>query len=390
MLLVRKLLSLSCLVLLCISCKQGNNSFLNETIIIDYTYNPKIPIVFSMFSDSIIYLPLKGVGDYSGIIGEVKYYKDEYYLTDSNTGTSIFVFDNNGDLKRKIGSKGRGPGEHNSLTDFVIDTINNFVDIYDNARRIINCFDLKTGKLRQSLNTGIIGRDLEILESGKFIIYSDDINVIDNKEIKPGILLLNSDGKFIKNIYELEKEVLKTRVTPLNYFSRNNKNEIYFCDIVSFSINKITDEKITKRLIIKPLLEINESQDMGTTINYGIIQFAVTEGKLYCIISNIKNGQHSFITDLNGNKVFSGPGPIDDISGLINFPSTISSDGNYGFIFGQKIATPGQFEEQRKLVSNTFDLEIKANKNYRFIEVIDQDMVSCVLKISTGTSRIKR
>ena len=65
-----------------------------------------------------------------GYISKVVSFRSEYYLLD-RVQKCLFVFDENGHYKRRIGTVGAGPGEYVHLTDFTIDKENGRVVTLD-------------------------------------------------------------------------------------------------------------------------------------------------------------------------------------------------------------------------------------------------------------------
>lgn len=53
-------------------------------------------------------------------IDKVKYFNNNYYVLDKKT-SNLLVFDKEGDYIKKIGERGKGPGEYKKITDFEID-----------------------------------------------------------------------------------------------------------------------------------------------------------------------------------------------------------------------------------------------------------------------------
>ncbi len=67
-------------------------------------------------------------------ISQFKIYNDKIYILDSASANALFVFSMKGKFIRKIGSKGKGPGEYLQPWDFVIDEETNSIILY--ARKL--------------------------------------------------------------------------------------------------------------------------------------------------------------------------------------------------------------------------------------------------------------
>lgn len=90
-------------------------------------------INFKDFINNISILQLKNIDDVDIInsIDKIKFYNNNYFVLDRKK-SNLFVFDEDGNLKNKIGVKGNGPGEVNSIVDFDIDKKNNEIIVVDN------------------------------------------------------------------------------------------------------------------------------------------------------------------------------------------------------------------------------------------------------------------
>lgn len=345
---------------------------------IDYQFNAKELIKYSDFCDSVIYLPLYGIGEFNGSFDNLKIHNNLIYATERGTGNCVFVFSMKGMLVNKIGAKGRGPGEFNTVTDFVINDRTKTIDIYDNAKRAILSFDIENGNFKKSIDIGLIGRAIELLGSGKYVIYSDDINIIHSEKINPGILLLSKNGDFEKNIYEFDAEMIRQTIAPLNYFSTCKPNEIWFCDLINGSLNKLHGEVVTEKIEIKTIHSPVKNQDEN---NQGIISFVVSGDYLICLIKTSESG-HCILVNISDKSVQSGLFLVDNLSGLLNGPYFLTGDGTSGIIFKQDVYFPEAYQSWRKDMKNFNGGIIEENPKYKDIEKIRAEDVTALLKIA--------
>ena len=72
-----------------------------------------------------------------GNINTIQVFDGYIYLLDSYKTKRLFVFDMEGKFIRKIGEIGSGPGEYSMVTDFTLDTDNNFIYLRDQENRLL-------------------------------------------------------------------------------------------------------------------------------------------------------------------------------------------------------------------------------------------------------------
>lgn len=103
-------------------------------------------LYFSSLFKSIRALPLSINKD--AIIGNVEkliVHNELFLVLDRYKAKSLFVFNKNGQVIRKIGQIGGGPGEYHSIVDFTIDKENDIVYILDEKSQRISWFSITTG-----------------------------------------------------------------------------------------------------------------------------------------------------------------------------------------------------------------------------------------------------
>ena len=149
-------------------------------------------------------------------VDEFLLHKDKYYVVRS--GNDLFVFDQDGSFKNKIGSKGNGQMEFTHFNSFFIS--GNIACIYDAMSKKIISYELNG----QYLNT-ISLKDIynEITPNYIYPITNDRFiskNTYGGDSRKtPSYSILNEDFHIISNI---ENRYLKNGITTLNNFFSNS------------------------------------------------------------------------------------------------------------------------------------------------------------------------
>jgi hypothetical protein len=133
------------------SCKTKDNKL--------YEFDPRNlvenKISLSEISEDIKYIPLDNSFPLGLIHDNIEFINNSIYLSEKDIG--ILVFDRTGKMIRKIGSKGRGPGEYLYSFNFTVDEESETIYVWDN--NIIKVYS----------KSGIFVRSFSLKEYGDFI-----------------------------------------------------------------------------------------------------------------------------------------------------------------------------------------------------------------------------
>jgi hypothetical protein len=143
------------LFILLFSCKSHQNAL--------YEFDPgkldENKITLSEIADDITYVPLDNIFPISLIYTPRYFINNSIFLSSLNSG--IMAFDRKGNLLRKIGSSGRGPGEYIYYYSFTVDDKNETVYVLD--YNIIKVFS-KTGNYLRSISLNEVGEGVNAVE----------------------------------------------------------------------------------------------------------------------------------------------------------------------------------------------------------------------------------
>jgi hypothetical protein len=179
------------LIILLISC-MSNDKALFE---FDPSSLKEIETTLSVIADDINYIPLDNSFPLSSINSAYNpiFMNDCLYLFDKNNG--ILIFSRDGAFLRKVGSKGRGPGEYLYGNIFTIDENTSTIYVY-NLNNQINIFS-KTGDFRKSFSLREYGGSIDVIEifnSMLFVSYNLQFDDDDKYEW----IILDTLGNLIK------------------------------------------------------------------------------------------------------------------------------------------------------------------------------------------------
>lgn len=195
-----------------------------ERIKIDETKIRSVNITDKL--DSVRYIPLEtNSQSIMGSISKIIYHKGYFYILDSQSTNSIFIFNNEGRFVEKISRKGRGPGEYSKISDFCIDRTNDQIVIFADMPIKIIRYSIG-GKFISEIKPPCYSYRFALLPDKAYAIYLDyckntrfqmkehNLIVVDSTaRIKEGFLQYNSQMvskyfyKSAKNFYTFKDEV---------------------------------------------------------------------------------------------------------------------------------------------------------------------------------------
>jgi hypothetical protein len=305
-----------------ISCKQEKYDLIN--------FDPRNLIVkefmLSEIAEDINYIPLDNRDPLAMIHDNIEVVNNSIYLSDRYMG--LLVFDKTGKMIRRIGSKGRGPGEYIYSFNFTVDekteTIyvcdNNIIKVYSKNGQFIRSFPLKM--------YGDLVYRIKFINSTLFAFFLDQFENAENKWIT-----VDSLGNLTK------KEIRKTPAFTCN--STVGHGAYIFQDKVSYwnSFNDTVfsilpdltekpsiiltpgDHRFPKSQINIPIEDLSNYLSVRLileTDHYSIIQYNLKEKKQILFVKKENkesylfnweyNGRCSLINDLDG-----GPGFVPKI-----------------------------------------------------------------------------
>lgn len=297
------------------SCNNSKNEL--------YKFDPSIleekQINLSEIADDILYVPLDDSILISGVntVNYPKFANDRIYLYDQNQG--ILIFSRSGKFLRKIGKRGRGPGEYVYGSTFTVDPESGTVYLND-LNSIIKVYSKSGNYLRSIMLNEYQGSidEMEFFNKNLFVAF----NLQYGDNFKYEWVFLDTLGNIIKK---------KDRSIPIfksNYlvgggtFIQGNKLNFWhnFTDtIISFSDDFTVkpnfllsqgDFRLPKQYVDDPIKRLPEYMSMEQ----------VLETNRFLILRyNFYKGKNSLVLiDKEEDKSYLSYWSFDDYRGLIN------------------------------------------------------------------------
>jgi len=254
---------------------------------------------YSQFIDSIIYIPLETPSNalLGGRIPKVIYTKSRYFIFDEN---KVVVFDSRGKYIFKVGKKGRGPREMITPSDFIVDTINNTIEVLSRIDGKILRYNLYNGQFINAIRiSGISADKLCKADTDNYIIYGKGINSLEDK-------VRMVDNLFFYN--KSNNSIIKTALAIPYYLTR-------FAGASDNSFSKVKEGILFLRLLDNNIYLIDSSYQIH--IKY-----------------KIDYGDHNMPTDENFFVKYKYLGSIiRNTEYAVHFTGLFASDSHLYFLF---------------------------------------------------------
>lgn len=146
-------------------------------------------------------------------------YNNHLILTLDEISTySTNLYDPQGNFIKRVGNKGKGPGETLQISD--IDYCNDTIYLLDNLQKSILSYD-KNGNYLYSFPFPFIAEDFARMQNGNFLFVLSRFN--DSKEYSSKILMTDAKGKILQSIISGNSKWRNKE----RYFYQQIKNPIY-------------------------------------------------------------------------------------------------------------------------------------------------------------------
>ncbi len=224
-------------IFLTTSCTNKNKSVLEsdvQIIPINLSDSKSLNKSFSNSIDNFSYLELKTKSeDYIAEITKVEQFENNYYVLDSKK-SNLFVFDNSGNMIRKIGQRGNGPGEYKDIISFAINREKKSISILSRNTIKILEYDLK-GKFIQDLSfSSFFPKKMNLINNEYYALYTD----YSNDSFKD-LVYVDLFGKIVREDFSYPKDIFEmsfdftgdiSKIGNRFLYSRSTGSEIYEID----------------------------------------------------------------------------------------------------------------------------------------------------------------
>ncbi len=198
------------------ACTQTTNKSLVKQVYIDFEKEDSTKFYTSQIFSKVSYVNLENMVPV-GQIDKVCQFENVVYLCNRNEG-KIHQFDTNGKYLTTLNKQGRAGDEYIKLSIFDVSSDNGDVHIYDEGRKRMLVYS-KEGNLKRKFDIEDIIRDFAIMDNGNYLMYTPD----KNGESRRGLWLTDSDGKFIKQLVDIDQKFQYGGIYPQYLYHIDNK-----------------------------------------------------------------------------------------------------------------------------------------------------------------------
>lgn len=161
--------------------------------------NKDSTIFLSEFANEVKIIPLEfNLQCILGVIKKIIIVDNSILIHDSQNNEGIFRFDMNGKFICRIGKLGKGPQEHNTLTDFSINPDTKNIYIYSNTQRKVMEYSLNNIFIKEtSLN--FASENMEF-KNNFFYMYRENPQLYESYNL----IIKDMDGKTVARYFKSE------------------------------------------------------------------------------------------------------------------------------------------------------------------------------------------
>jgi len=198
---------------------------------------------YSQFVDSITYLPLKTPENviFGGSEFKIIEARRRFFVFDQ---TKVVAFNSQGQYLFDCGKKGKGPGELIWPADFVVDSLNNTLEVLSNGDKKIARYNLSSGKFIDEFTVDFNPDNLFKVSKDKYLLTGRVVNPsrkgsldnliffdktkdsVLNTALASPLFLSTCLGKTINAFSSTNKGTILTRNLDNNIYLINTKGEI--------------------------------------------------------------------------------------------------------------------------------------------------------------------
>jgi hypothetical protein len=204
-------------------------------------------MAYSDLFDSISLIKLETTKEsLIGNIDKLISYNNFYFILDMAQSKAVFEFDNKGKFLRKIGQKGKGPGEYLEPHDIAVDQFSGRIIIYDGRKLLFYDFE---GKFIEEIKLSFSFRSFSVLSKDVLAYYFDNsLKEKDLHKLKFNLLFVNKKGKILSQSFDVDENIYPTSGSRSFFYQYNQ--ELLVSPSYSNTIYSVSTESIVPKFVI--------------------------------------------------------------------------------------------------------------------------------------------
>jgi hypothetical protein len=318
-----KILTSILLILLLISaCKNKQVSSKDGVAEITVKTDKENPMLLSMIFSEVHYTKLETNNQNPiGRIDKLILCNGRYFILDSKS-VKMVMFDNDGNFKSQTNNPGRGPGEFLNIADFIVDSLTNNIELWDNGNRKVITMD-QNGKFLKERSLIIHVENFCKLASNSYLYFA--CNYLNRDFFKNGsynVIGLDSSNKMTVSYLPInDLKFLKSGEKNLFVKHGNGVNVTIPYDNQIYFVNQ------TECLPKYKILFTNYSLPDYILSSYKKLKDNDWEG--------ISNGFRKLLDDVNANSYAMGIHNIFENDKLLFFQYRVTKIGTFTVVYNK-------------------------------------------------------
>jgi hypothetical protein len=243
---------LALLFLLLWAACNGNKSENGEVEILEIAERTPTAIAISEFTTGMETVKLETADScLLGAISHIRISDKFIYLKDIHFD-GIYQFDRDGKFIKRLHRKGRGPGEYIEIRDFIIDEVQNTLEIFDVQIKKLLIYNLSDFSFIKDISVPLTAAST-IAKKGDMYYFNTKAlrNTVNGKPTNSEIIAYNpATGLLVPLFDKIRPDEEHQALDFTNGFTFNSQNDIYFSMAWQNRCFKIEDASIRPVLLV--------------------------------------------------------------------------------------------------------------------------------------------
>ena len=191
----------------------------------------------------------------NSLVGEIiklEFFNDYIFVQDESF-QGLLIFDIEGNFVKTFNKQGKGPGEYMSFRDFIIDTENNTIEVFDKPNNKILVYDVSDFGFKGSFSVPVEFVFRFIKNKSVYYFQTNGMqNKINDKYTNSDIIAFNTRTLELTPLFDRDTPSSNQFLEFSNVFYKNDDDEIFVSLAWEQTVYHVYDNHIYPVIIINP------------------------------------------------------------------------------------------------------------------------------------------